>query len=80
MSRFFARSGVKYILRTDIMYQKETGESVDPNEQKALSLAQEAERLEVRDPRHGPVATLSCFPSGFIFEYNNQREELHMWI
>ena len=40
-------SGVKYILRTDIMYRKTDGAEVDPKEEEALQLVQEAERLEV---------------------------------
>ncbi len=43
------RSGVKYILRTDIMYRKSRGEEVDPKEEEALQLVQQAERLEVRN-------------------------------
>ena len=38
---------MKYILRTDIMYRKIDGAEVDPREEEALQLVQEAERLEV---------------------------------
>ena len=40
---------MKYILRTDIMYRKSTdGAEVDPREEEALQLVQDAERLEVQ--------------------------------
>ena len=44
----YYRSNVKYILRTDIMYEKESGNELDAKEEEALQLIQEAERLEVR--------------------------------
>ena len=41
------RNGVKYILRTDIMFQNTAQRNRSPNEEKALQLVQEAERKEV---------------------------------
>ncbi|XP_076096070.1 uncharacterized protein LOC143067021 [Mytilus galloprovincialis] len=40
------RDGTKYILRTDIMYQRCGDKTMDDSEEKALQLLQEAERLE----------------------------------
>ena len=43
----FNRSGVKYILRTDIMYRNVSNTHRTADEEKALQLVQEAERKEV---------------------------------
>lgn len=45
---FFLRNGTKYILRTDIMYEKCEGDKLTEEQEKALQLIQEAERLEVK--------------------------------
>ena len=38
---------MKYILRTDMMYERVEGKALDPREEEALQIVQEAERLEV---------------------------------
>ena len=47
MDIVLSRNGQKYILRTDIMYERTEGSPLDPKEEEAIQLAQEAERLEV---------------------------------
>lgn len=42
------RAGVKYILRSDIMYRRVTASEISPEKSEALRLLQEAERLESR--------------------------------
>lgn len=41
------RSGVKYIMRTDIMFEKQGGQDVRQEDEDAFLIMQEAERLEV---------------------------------
>lgn len=44
---YISRNGTKYILRTDIMYERTSGEEINQQEEKALIMVQKAEILEV---------------------------------
>lgn len=46
---FLSRSGVKYILRTDVMYRRCDNGRTSPREERAILLLQDAERCEVRE-------------------------------
>ena len=56
---------MKYILRTDIMYRKSHGQEVDPKEEQALQLVQQAERLEVE--KYTVKHFIFCEPIIYIF-------------